>query len=171
MHSSWRGILSGAFGAGLLTAAGTYGVSQVGFRLFPALLLVGGWLLVLAIVFDYPIASRFSSAGVERRMLLRRQWFDWEDVRQLTRTRSSVMRIDRTLQYGGLALVKGRRRYLLVDRLESGPEYDRMVEVVEATGGAGEGVGASMLPRPGDKVAPTWLYRRDRWKPDWAHRR
>lgn len=163
VHSSWRGIILGSLGAGIVGAAGTIAVSQVGFGPVPTVLFGVGWVLVLAMVLDYPIASTFTSGGVTRRMMLRRQHFRWADDHLLTRTRPTLIRVDRRLEHGALALVKGRRRYLLVDRLESAAEFDGLVDIVEADGDAS---GASMLPRPGDKVPPTWLYRRSHWRPE-----
>ena len=53
----------------------------------------------------------------------------------------------------------------LFDRLESADEFDSLVRIVEA---GDADVRPSMLPRPGDKVPPTWLYRRAHWRPEWA---
>lgn len=171
LHSSWRGIVLGSLGAVALAAAGTYGVIAVGFEFIPTTLLVIGWIFLLTMVFDFPIASRFTSEGVERRMMLRRHHLRWEDVEQLTRTRPTMIKVDRRLEHGSLAAKKGRRRYLLVDRLESADEFDAVVEIVEAKGAAGDHLGASMLPRPGAKVPPTWLYRRRAWRPNPAEGR
>jgi hypothetical protein len=168
IHSTWRGIALGTLGAGIVAAAGTWGVAQVGFRAVPGTLFVIGWILVLAMLLDYPIASTFTSTGVTRRMVMRRQHFDWDGVNQISRTRPKLVRVDRRLEHGALTLVRGRRRYLLVDRLESADEFDRMVAVVERDGAE---VTPSMLPRPGEKVPPTWLYRRKHWRPEWARGR
>ena len=154
-----------------IAVAGTYGVAAVGFRLVPGGLFVFGWFLVLAVAFDYPVASKFSPDGVQRRMMLRRQMFDWADVDQLTRTRPTVIRVDRRLEHGGLSLRKGRRKYLLVDRSESGDEFDRLVDLIDVDGTPGGEVGVAMLPRPGDRVPPTWLYRGARWRPESARKR
>jgi hypothetical protein len=165
LHSSWRGIVLGGFGATVVAVGGTYGVSQVGFRLVPGTLFVVGWILVLAMLLDYPIAATFTSTGVTRRMVLRRQRFEWDAESQLSRARPRMIKVDRRIEHGALALIRGRRRYLLVDRLESADEFDSMVEVVEA---GDSDARPSMLPRPGDKVSPTWLYRRAHWRPEWA---
>lgn len=170
LHSSWRGILLGSFGAAVLAAAGTYGVVAAGFRLIPTTLFVIGWVFVMTMVFDYPIASEFTAEGVERKMMLRRHHLDWSSVDQLTRTRPTFIKIDRRLEHGALAAKRGRRRYLLVDRLEGADEFDRVVSIVEDGGGAVH-LGLSMLPRPGEKVPPTWLYRRRAWRPDHAEQR
>ena len=165
LHSTWRGIVSGSIGGVTLAAAGTYGVVAVGFRLVPGLLFVAGWILVAAMTFDYPIAARFSAEGVQRRMMLRRQWFAWSDVEQLTGTRPTVLHVDRRLEHGGLALVKGKRRYLLVDRVESMKEFDTLIDIVEGPGATVD-VGVSSLPRPSELVPPTWMHRRRHWRPD-----
>jgi hypothetical protein len=163
IHSTWRGICGGLLGAAGILGAGAFGVAHVGFRVLPTIILVVGLFLSTVMLGDFPVSSRFTPVGVERRMLLRRQWFDWEEVKQLSRARPSIGRLDRGIEHGGLALVQGRRRYLLVDRLESCAEFERMVEVVDS--GASD-VGTDMLLRPGAKVPPTWLYRRRRWRPD-----
>jgi len=128
-------------------------------------LFILGWLAVTVVVFDYPIASTFTPEKVTRRMMLRRQHFDWVDVRQITRTRPNFIRVDRNAEHGGLAVLKGRRQYLLVDRSESGGEFDVLADVLERSG---EEIGVDQLLRPGDKLPPTWLYRRKRWRPDSA---
>ncbi len=166
LHSSWRGIVLGSCGAAAVAAAGTYGVAAAGFRIIPTVLFIAGWLFVITMLFDFPIATEITADGVERRMMLRRHHLSWDRVEQLTRTRPTMIRVDRRLEHGALAAKRGRRRYLLVDRLESAAEYDRMVEVIEGGGSAGDHVGASLLPRPGEKVPPTWLYRRAAWRPD-----
>jgi hypothetical protein len=161
----------GSVGAIVVAGAGTYGVIAAGFTLIPTTIFVVGWVFVLTMAFDFPIASRFTRAGVERRMFLRRHHIPWSEVEQLTRTRPTMIKIDRRLEHGSLAAKRGRRRYLLVDRLESAAEFDRVVDIVEAAGSDGEHVGVSMLPRPGEKVPPTWLYRRAAWRPDHVERR
>ncbi len=171
LHSSWRGIILGCCGAVVVAVAGTYGVVAAGFTVIPTVLFAVGWVFVITMLFDFPIASVFTGEGVERRMILRRHRLPWGRVERLTRTRPTMMRVDRRLEHGALAAKRGRRRYLLVDRLESAEEYDHMVDVVEAEGSAGKHLGASMLPRPGEKVPPTWLYRRATWRPDDAESR
>lgn len=57
---------------------------------------------------------------------------------------------------GGLVAARGRRRYLLVDRVEGGEEYDALVRGVSAWA---PGLAVHAL-RPPDGTPPTWLYRR-----------
>lgn len=168
LHSTWRSLIGGAFTGSSLTVAGLYGVNRAGFHPVPTVILVVGVIVALAMLFDYPIATSFTRDGLTRRMVLRRQHFAWGDIDQLTRTRPTMMRFDRELAHGGLVAKVGRRRYLLVDQCESADEFDTIIDVVEQDGGPGEGKGVSMLPRPGEKATPTWLYRRRKWRPEWA---
>ncbi|PIE31571.1 MAG: hypothetical protein CSA55_05415 [Ilumatobacter coccineus] len=160
-------ILTG-LGALVLAGAGTYGVVVSGWRPIVTLLFVVGWIGVAVMLLDYPVASTFTSQGVVRRMILRRAFYPWRDGDSLSRARPRALRFDRRYEHGGLVLMRGRRRYLLVDRLESEGEYDDLVDVVEVEGTPGDEVMASMLSRPSSKVPPTWLYRRTKWRPDWA---
>ena len=166
IHSSWRGVIGGYFGAGVIALGGTYGVLSAGLRWFPGIVFVVGWGLMAVMAFDFPVASSFSGSAVERRMTLRRQRLDWRPDDRLSRTAPKIMLGERRLEHGGLTLLRGKRRYLLVDRPESGAEYDEMVEIVEAAGSAGAELGACRLPRPADSLPPSWLYRRARWRPD-----
>ncbi|MFZ8998922.1 MAG: hypothetical protein ACO225_15080 [Ilumatobacteraceae bacterium] len=165
LHSTWRHVVGSFLGAGVVASAGSGAVAAVGSRPVPVVLAVAGWVALLAVAVDVPIATRFSERWVERRMLLRRQRSEWRADDRLTRVRPSVLRFERTLQHGGLVLRRGRRRYLLVDRSESAAEFDALVEVLESGPSPVVHLGASMLPRPSDRVPPTWLYRRRRWRP------
>jgi hypothetical protein len=166
IHSSWRGVVGGYFGAGVIALGGSYGVLAAGFRWFPVIIFVIGWGLVAVMALDFPVASTFSAQAVERRMALRRQRFEWRPDDRLSRTAPKIILGERRLEHGGLTLVRGKRRYLLVDRPESGAEYDEIVRIVEAPGAGGAQLGASRLPRPADSLPPSWLYRRARWRPD-----
>lgn len=166
IHSSWRGILGGFGGAGIIALGGTYGVAAVGARPLPLVIAVVGWCLVAVMAADFPLASTFSADRVVRRMLLRRQTIVWRAGDRLSRTAPRIIWADRRLEHGGLTLVRGRRRYLLADRPESGFEFDALIETVERDGTPGADLGASLLPRPAEAVPPSWLYRRSRWRPD-----
>lgn len=165
LHSAWRHVVGAFLGAGLVALAGLFGLWTVGPRSVPVLLSIVGWSAVLAVAVDVPLAATFSEAGVERRMVLRRQTLAWRDDDRLTRSRPSLLRFEREIQHGGLVLRRRRRRYLLVDRTESAAEFDRLVEVLEGGDRPCVTLGASMLPRPSDRIPPTWLYRRRRWRP------
>ena len=166
IHSSWRGIAGGFLGAGVIALGGSFGLVAVGARPLPLVFAIVGWGLLGVMAADFPLASTFSAAGVERRMLLRRQSLAWRPDDRLSRTAPRIIWADRRLEHGGLTLIRGKRRYLLVDRPESGFEFDALIATVEIDGMPGAELGASYLPRPDDSVPPSWLYRRSKWRPD-----
>lgn len=165
LHTTWRYLLGGAVGAGLVAAGGTYGVVAAGFNVITTVLFLLGWGLVAIVVFDLPIASTFSPDGVQRRMLLRRQFLSWRPDDVLVRTRPSFVRNEERLRQGGLVLERGRRRYLLVDKAESADEYGALLRVIDVDGTPGSEV-LFEVPSPPDGAPPTWLYRRRSWRPD-----
>ena len=168
LHSSWRGLLSSLIGALLITAAGTTGVLLAGVRVLPTIFLVAGVGFLMVVMFDYPVASTFSEEGIRRRMPLRAQRFSWDEIAQFTRVRPGITRGLRGLEHGGLAVLVGRRRYLLLDQPESPDEFDQLYRL------AGERVadlGLTGRIRPSDRTNPTWLYRRAKWAPEDANRR
>ncbi len=162
LHSSWQGIITSMFGALIVLAIGAGALSASGFGVLTAMLLAGGLFLTLGVAFDYPVRSTFDAGGVTRRAMLRNHRIDWEDVRQLSRTRPGLVLSVRKLRLGGLVAVVGKRRYLLVDQGESGPEHDQLDAVL---GDNATAVGLDMVIRPGDDVSPTWIYRSKRWQP------
>ncbi|MEM9037935.1 MAG: hypothetical protein AAGD18_25325 [Actinomycetota bacterium] len=162
LHSSWTGIVLTVAGAILLC-------------IFTVLLVLGGalwWIIAVAAVltaislgvvcFDLPVASEFTSAGVTRRAPLRHQHLAWSDVRRLTRHRSGLARNRSEQAGGGLVAEIGRRRYALVDRMESAIEFDELRRVL---GEHGERLGVDQMARPADGRSPTWMYRRSHWRP------
>lgn len=163
IHSSWRGIIGSYAGALLLLVGGIVAVTAAGWRVLPVAILAFGAAATLGMLFDYPIASRFDARGVERRPVLRRHVLAWDRIDRITRSRPSVRASLRQLNPGGLVAVVGRRKYLLVDRIESPSEFDRLEDVVKAVT-AHERL--DDVVRPGSGVAPTWLYRRRRWRGD-----
>ncbi len=168
LHSSWRGIVGSYAGAGVLLAIGLTAVIGGGWRPFSAVVFAIGALAMLGVAVDFPLASTFSADGVRRHTLLRRQYLPWDKVTQLTRSRAGLLRGMRKLVLGGLVAVVGRRRYLLVDQQESGPEFDALWHVI---GDRDDEIGLDTLGRPADDVPPTWIYRRAKWAPDQARRR
>ncbi|MEQ8436888.1 MAG: hypothetical protein RIB65_05300 [Ilumatobacter fluminis] len=171
LHSTWRLLLGSWLSAGMLATAGTWAVAMGGFRFIPVVVFLVGWGVLAIVLFDMPMASTFDDHGVVRRAPLRKHRLDFRDGDQLTRTRPSVIGIARSLEHGGLALRRGRRKYLLVDRLESLVEYEALLDVMDADGTPGSEVGADVLPMPNEKIPPTWLYRRRHWRPESAERR
>ena len=166
LHSAWRFLVGSAVGAGLVAAAGTYGVVVAGFNAITTVIALVGWTFVGVVLFDLPIASTLSADGVRRHLLLRRQFLAWRPGDALTRSRPSLMRSESRLQQGGLVLRRGRRRYLLVDRAESENEHAALIELIDLPGSPGELVDLSGLPGPPQSAPPTWLYRRRVWRPD-----
>lgn len=163
LHSSWRGIIASFAGAAVVAAVGILVLILNGARPVPVVLGTLGVLVLVGVAVDYPIASTFTTEAVERRTLLRRHRVPWSNVRQLTRTRPGFVASIRKLELGGLVAVIGKRRFLLVDQVES---YDEFVAVSEVlTGTAAEHVLETVI-EPGDHVPPTWTYRRSRWAPD-----
>jgi len=118
--------------------------------------------LLLTVLFDYPIASRFTPEFVERRAVLRRHKIPWEGVDQLTRSRPGLVGL-RNLKPGGLAAKVGRRRYLLVDQCEAIAEFDQLGDVLAARYVE---LGVDEMIPPHAETEPTWTYRRRCWQPD-----
>jgi hypothetical protein len=168
MHSSWRGLFASLLGAILVTIGGLVGVAVGGWRFFPTLILIVGLGFVLVVLFDYPVATTFSAAGVRRRMMLRVQSWPWERISQFTRVRPGVTKGFRGLSHGGLAALVGKRRYLLLDQPESPEEFDVLYRLA---GDRVEELGLRGRIRPRDGTTPTWLYRRAKWAPDEVKRR
>jgi hypothetical protein len=168
LHSSWRSVAGGYVGPAVLLAVVAFASIRGGIG--PVAVAVGGVGMVILVVLllDFPVATRFDAEGVERRMPLRRHRLGWGDVRLLTRTSGRLLSParfssspDQRLNRGGLVAVVGRRRYLLVDQVESRDEFVRLQRLLEQV--APELVDDTLSP-PAD-VAPTFLYRRRRWRP------
>lgn len=163
LHSSWRGIIGSLLTGVIVSGVGVAGAVRAGWTLVPSAVGIAGALLLAVALFDYPVACRISADGVQRRMMLRRQHFEWGEIEQLSRERPRLVRGLRRLQVGGLVAVVGKRRYLLVDQPESSDEHDAMDEVL---GERAEVVGFDVIGRPEAGVLPTWTYRRHRWQSD-----
>ena len=161
IHSSWKGIITSFGGGGLTLLVGVLAVSANGIRFLPMIILSAGVMLAVGLLFDFPIAATFDRDGVVRRALLRRHWLRWQQVDQLTRTRPSIFAMRRQVVQGGLTAVVGKRRYLLTDSVESLAEHETLTRLLDAHEIAVDG-----LLRPPDDVAPSWLYRRQKWGPE-----
>lgn len=168
LHSSWRGLVAAYLGAALVLGCGVLALIAVGPTVISVAFTVLGSALMLGVLLDVPIASRFAPAGIERRALLRHSTLSWDRVSSLTRTRPTLQLSARRLGLGGLVAVAGRRRYLLVDRVEAATEFDAVVDLVERVA---PGCDVDGLLRPGPEVPPTWISRRSRWRPVEARRR
>lgn len=163
IHSSWRGLVGSYAGALIVFAAGCVAVAAGGTTVFATVLFLVGLILLLGVLFDYPVASTFDARGVTRRPLLRRQLLGWDRIDRLTRSRPSVRLSARRMTPGGLVAVVGKRKYLLVDRVESPGEFDALGDLVAA---ATDHERLDDVLRPDTEVPPTWLYRRKRWHGD-----
>jgi hypothetical protein len=145
-----------------------------GVHLVALLVLAVGLLLGSVSMFDYPRSTRFGPEGIDRRSLLWAQRLPWSRVDALTRSadvwiaarqdvpgpsgRPVPSPTRRRRPPGGLVAMRGRRRYLLVDQVESRAEFDRVRAGVAAW--APE-VRLLAEPPPAD-IAPTTTYRRRR---------
>ncbi len=152
-------------GAAILLAFAILLVVDVGANVVTIGLLVTSVVLTLVAVVDLPIAAEFRPDGVVRRTAVRNQFIEWERMKRLRRLRVGVWRTRRDGRGGGLlADVKGRN-YVLVDTMESAIEFDELRRVM---GEWADALGVGDHLRPPDGRSPTWLYRKDRWKPDSA---
>ena len=152
------GVLLLLFAVGLLIANGLTVVTGV--------LLVVGVVFLAVVLFDLPISAEFRRDGVVRRALLRNEFLSWDRVTRLRRLRTGVMP-RRQRRGGGLVAKVGRRTYILVDTMEGTIEFDDLRRLL---GDRGESLGLTADLRPTEGRSPTWLYRRDRWKPESARK-
>lgn len=168
-------MLGGSVGGVALLVLSLSAVARNGVRPIPLILGSIGAVLLMIAMFDLPVASRFASEGIERRMVLRRHRISWERVTRLARTRSGFMQRARNRasvggsrapsqggSSGGLIAEVGRRRYLLVDQTESREEFAELQRWLRSW--APELVDESLAPWDG--AHPTFLYRRKRWAPE-----
>ena len=143
-------------------------VWDIGANLITIGLLVASVIFTLVALFDLPISAEFRRDGVVRRTVLRHQFIEWDRLKRLRRLRVGLWRTRRDGRGGGLiADIKGRN-YVLVDTMESAIEFDDLRRVL---GEWAEALGLNDELRPPDGRSPTWLYRKDRWKPDSAKSR
>lgn len=165
LHSSWRTVAGGHVGPLVLMLVAALGIARGG--LGPIVVVIGLFAvaLILILLFDFPVATRFDADGVVRRMPLRRHHLEWDDIERLSRARGKVLdprRFSGSVNRGGLVAVVGRRRYLLVDQAESRAEFEELAELLED-------VAPGLLREnlvPADSTPPTYLYRRQRWRPE-----
>lgn len=168
LHSTWTGIVMSFLGATLFVGFSILLVWDIGANLITVGLLVTSLIFATVAVFDLPISAEFRRDGVVRRTLFRHQFIEWDRLNRLRRLRVGVWRTRRDGRGGGLiADIKGRN-YVLVDTMESAIEFDDLRRLL---GEWADALGLSDELRPPDGRSPTWLYRRDRWKPDSAKSR
>lgn len=168
LHSTWTGIVMSFLGASMFFAFSVLLVWDIGANLVTVGLLVLSVVFAVVAVFDLPISAEFRRDGVVRRTLLRHQFIEWDRLNRLRRLRVGVWRTRRDGRGGGLiADIKGRN-YVLVDTMESAIEFD---DIRRLLGEWADALALNDELRPPDGRSPTWLYRRDRWKPDSARSR
>ena len=168
LHSTWTGIVMSYLGAVLFVAFAVGLLSVSYFGVITVGLLITSVVFAGVALFDLPISAEFRDDVVVRRTALRHQFIDWDRVTRLRRLRVGMLRTRRDGRGGGLvAHIKGRK-YVLVDTMESAVEFD---EVRRVMGEWADALGLGDDLRPPDGRSPTWLYRRDHWKPDSARSR
>jgi hypothetical protein len=164
VHASVRGLLAAFATPLILLALGTIGWSSIGARPVPIAFFAAGAVLGAVVLFDYPNRVVFDRRGVHRQCVLRRHSLPWDRVAAIERPRPSSVatlrnmreRPDEPITSGGLiARGTGRRRWLLTDRLESRPEYDRLRDLLSTIGQPVR----LRAARPHEGVPPTDLYR------------
>jgi hypothetical protein len=157
LHSSWRGIVGGLIGGGVLVGFGLWAVTVTGAAPVPVIVLGVGVFVIAVMAADFPLSAEITRDGVTRRTMVRSQHLPWARVRMLSRGRPSVRVRSRSLAPGPLVAVVGRRRYLLVDQVESRAEYDELIDLLRSID---RRIDAEELLPPPEGTAPTWLYRR-----------
>jgi hypothetical protein len=169
VHSSLRGLTAGIVTPLLLVALGGAALVDGGLRWFPVTLVVAGVLLAVVAIGDLPRRSIFDGDGITRVCWLRRQHVPWQRVVAVERTSPGTGARTRNLLdrregrepvvSGGLvARGRGKRRWLLTDRVESRAEHQRLVALL----GSLDAPVVMRAPRPHAAAPPTDLYRRRR---------
>lgn len=168
LHSTWTGILMSYAGAIIFVLFSFFLLLDIGANLITIGLLVTSLIFTAVALFDLPFAAEFRSDGVIRRTALRHQFIEWDRVNRLRRLRVGVLRTRRDGRGGGLVADIDGRKYVLVDTMESAIEFDDLRRVI---GEWADALGVTVDTRPPDGRSPTWLYRKDRWKPESARSR
>ncbi len=180
LFSAWRGMVLAHVTPLILLAIGTMAIVDAGANPISVSVVLAGVALAAVSLFDFPLRATLGPDGIERRCPLRRQVLPWSRITDLRRAPGPRLRRAaapppvegrtggpvqgrgsgahaRTRQIpGGLVAACGRRRYLLVDRVEGADEYDSVVSGVAAWA---PGVDVHAVRPPAD-APPTWLYRR-----------
>jgi hypothetical protein len=168
LHSSWSGIVMAFAGAVIMIGVTILALIADGFGWVSGVIGALTLVLVLVVVFDLPISSKFDGERVVRHSLGRHQSLSWDDITRVRRMRVGVLRSRKDARGGGLIAVVGRRNYTLVDIMESPQEYDTLIRIL---GERADAIGLNHELRPPEGRSPTWIYRRDKWRPDYARSR
>lgn len=132
LHSSaWRLTLQALTPFVLLTL-GVVGLGG-GVRAIPVALTALGLVATVVVLFDLPLRSEFTTEGITRYCILRRQHLPWTRVVAVERSGGLPRRPDPdgtpkppSAGRGLVARTGPRRVHLLVDRRESHAEYDAL---------------------------------------------
>jgi len=162
LHSSWRGIglaYGGAATLMVLVLVAVVGEASTVVSIGVGLAAVSAMLVVLL---DLPIATTFTAEGVLRRAVLRKHRISWDRIRRVSRFRKGLLSFVGGGP-GGLVAEVGLARQLLVDVCESQVEFDEIRRILGTERAIA--LGFTDETRPPDGTKPTWLHRRDRWRP------
>jgi hypothetical protein len=162
LHSTWLGVLMSYLGAVIFLGFSSVLLLERGPSVVTVGLFAAAVVFAIVAAFDLPIAAEFRRDGVVRRTALRHQFLDWNRVDRLRRLRVGILRIKPDGRGGGLVAAIGVRKYVLVDTMEGRIEFDDLRRVLAERADALE---LDDVERPSEARNPTWLYRRDRWKP------
>ncbi len=165
LYSTRRGVINAALSPLVLFGLGVFGLIGKSPGPIAITLLVVGATLVLITLFDFPRRAVFGESGVQRVCFGRRHTIEWKSINALERARAG-RRLRRRKNAdklpprssAGLVARVGKKRYLLVNTLESRAEFDQVEELVTE---AAPHVRISAEP-PGERRVPTTLYRRER---------
>jgi hypothetical protein len=165
LHTSWRGLIGAVFTPIALLGLGGLALRDGGLRTVPLLLATLGAALILIALLDYPHRVTIGRSGITRHALLRQHVLTWDRIVALERTRPATGTVvrnmtdrqgERQVSGGLVARGRGRRRWLLTDRIESRAEYDHLTRLLRDLDGPLE----LRAARPHPEAAPTFLYRR-----------
>lgn len=164
LHSSWTGLGLAVVGGALCMLLAVGLLVSDGLSWLSGIFGVIALLVALVVLLDVPVSTAFSDEGITRRALLRHEFLDWDRVSRFERLRVGVLRTRRHRRGGGLVARVGNRRYVLVDRMEGQPEFDRLRRILGAD--RADALGLTKDGRPPVDHPPTWSDRRARWRPD-----
>jgi len=162
LHSSWRGIALSYAGAGTLVVFAVLAATRGAATAVTVGVGLAAGAALLVVLLDLPISATFTADGVTRRALLRRHVLRWDKVRRVTRFRKGLLRFAGGAA-GGLVAEVGLARQLLVDVCESQTEFDEIRRILGTERAIA--LGFTDEARPSEGTKPTWLYRRERWRP------
>lgn len=129
--SSGWGIITtvlGLIGLGLFAAAV---IALNGLTIVTGVIAVAAVAATVVLALDVPVAATFGAAGIRRSTPLRRQQIEWVEVERLVRLRRGGIRRPGSARSKGIvAVTRGGRRTILVDRTETAEEHHRLRAVL-----------------------------------------